>query len=114
MRTRWEILLTLTTAQLRDRFGRGHWQWIKWLVDPYAATGVYMLFVAFIVGRDSGPDGLIVACAVIPFQLVLQAVLTGLKIVNDRESLIQNLAFPRELLPVAVTLNTALLPAMTD
>ena len=104
LRRRWEVLLTLAMAQLRDRFGRGHWQWLKWLLDPFAATGVYMLFVAVIVDRSEGPEGLIVACAVIPFQLVLQCILTGLTVVHERASLIQNLAFPRELLPAAVAI----------
>ena len=103
VRARWEVLLTLAMAQLKDRFGRGRWQLLKWLLDPWAATGVYMVFVAFIVDRGSGNEGMIVACAVIPFQLFLAAILSGLSVVRDRGSLIQNLAFPRELLPAAVT-----------
>jgi ABC-type polysaccharide/polyol phosphate export permease len=104
VRARWGVLLTLAMAQLRDRFGRGGWQVLKWLLDPYAATGVYMIFVAFIVDRGGGDEGMIVACAVIPFQLFLQAILGSLVVVRDRGSLIENLAFPRELLPAAVTL----------
>jgi ABC-type polysaccharide/polyol phosphate export permease len=104
VRARWEVLLTLAMAQLRDRFGRGHWRVAKWLLDPYAATGVYMVFVVFIVDRGSGDEGLIVACAVIPFQLFLQSILSGMMVLRERVSLIQNLAFPRELLPAAVTL----------
>jgi lipopolysaccharide transport system permease protein len=104
LRAQWDVLLTLAMAQLRDRFGRGHWQLLKWLLDPYAATGIYMLFVAFIIDRGSGDEGLVVACAVVPFQLFLQAILSGLTVVRDRGSLIQNLAFPRELFPAAVTI----------
>lgn len=107
-RARWEVLLTLAIAQLRDRFGRGGWQLVKWLLDPYAATGVYMLFVAFIVDRGTGQEGLVVACAVIPFQLFLQAILAGLRTVRERASLIQNLSFPRDLLPAAVTITEAI------
>lgn len=104
IRGRWEVLLTLAMAQLRDRFGRGGWQIAKWIVDPYAATGVYMIFVAFIVDRGSGQEGLIVACAIVPFQLFIQAFLASLSIVRERGSLIQNLDFPRELLPTAATI----------
>jgi lipopolysaccharide transport system permease protein len=102
LRARWELLLTLALADLRDRYGRGRWQLVKWLVDPYAAAGMYLVFIALIIDRGGEAPGLSVACAVVPFQLFLTTTVHSLATVRNRGSLILNVSFRRDLLPAAV------------
>jgi lipopolysaccharide transport system permease protein len=97
-----EVALSLALAQLRDRYGRGRSQLIKWLVDPYAVCGVYMAFIVFIVDRPGDAPGLSVACAVVPFQLFTMTVFNSILVMSQRRSLIQDVSFPRSLLPAAV------------
>ena len=103
VRAQWDVLLTLALAELRDRYGRGPGQLVKWFADPYAATGVYLIFIAFVVDRGGEAPGLVVACAVIPFQVFLTTIFAALS-VTDRNTWILNLDFRRDLLPAAVTL----------
>ena len=46
-----EQLMVLTVSDLRARYGRGRWQLLKWLIDPFALVGVYLLMVTFIFYR---------------------------------------------------------------
>jgi ABC-type polysaccharide/polyol phosphate export permease len=101
-RRSWEITLSLALAELRDRYGRGRSRLIKWLLDPFAVSGVYLGFVIFIVDRGGDAPGLSVACAVVPFQLFTMAVFNSLMVVRDRRSLIQNMGFSRNLIPAGV------------
>jgi ABC-type polysaccharide/polyol phosphate export permease len=107
-RVPWDGLITLALADLRDRFGRGPARVAKWLVDPYAVAGVYLVLVTFILDRGGEAPGLSVACAVVPFHLVLTSAVNSMRSVRDRRSLLLNLGFPRALLPPAVTLTEAL------
>ncbi len=108
LRQTWDALISLSLADLRDRFGRGPGRGIKWLLDPYAVCGVYIVFVTFIVDRPGEAPGLTVACAVVPFQLFIGTGIAAMRTVGERRSLILNLGFPRGLLPAAVTLTQAL------
>jgi lipopolysaccharide transport system permease protein len=108
LRQTWEALLTLSLADLRDRFGRGNTRGLKWLLDPYATAGVYLVFVAFIIDRPGEAPGLSVACAVVPFQLFIGTGIAALRILDERRQLIQNLGFRRDLLPAAVTMTQVL------
>ncbi|MEJ7784964.1 MAG: hypothetical protein WKF96_09185 [Solirubrobacteraceae bacterium] len=86
---------------MRARYGRGPWQLFKWLIDPFALTGVYLAFVVFVLDRPGGAPGLSVACAVVPFQLVIATVITSLDSTRARETIIANMAFPRTYIPAA-------------
>ena len=108
LRRSWDLLLTLSLADLRDRFGRGPGRGVKWLLDPFAVCGVYLVFVTVIVDRPGEAPGLTVACAVVPFQLFIGTCIAALRTVADRGSLILNLGFRRDLLPAAVTLTQTL------
>ena len=95
------LLVALVESDLRARFGRGPWQLVKWLIDPFAAAGVYLVLVAFVLDRPGRAPGVSIACAVIPFQLVLTAVSSGLLCVQSRRAIILNMGFRRGLIPVA-------------
>jgi teichoic acid transport system permease protein len=97
------VLLALAQSDLRLRYGRGPTRVLKWLLDPWAATGVYLLLDALVLRRGGHAVGLSVACAVVPFQLVVMSTATALRAVDRRHSIILNMAFDRMLLPVAAT-----------
>ncbi len=81
------------------RYGRGRLTMVKWLLDPYAAAGVYLLLVAFVLDRPGEHAGLSLACAIVPFQLVLMTVLNSLSSVQSRRSIVVNMRFERSLIP---------------
>ncbi len=99
-----DVLLALTHADLHSRYGRGPWQLAKWLLDPFALVGVYLLLVTFVLDRGGTAPGLSLACAVIPFQLLMSTVITGMNAISSRRSIILNMAFDRTLLPVSAVL----------
>jgi len=102
-----DILFALTESDLRARYGRGPWQLLKWLVDPFALVGIYLLLISFILRRPGDAPGLSLACAVIPFQLVMMTVVNAMGAVQLRGSIIRNMAFERVLIPVSSTLTEA-------
>lgn len=107
MRRSVDVLLALTESDLRARYGRGGWQLLKWLVDPFALVGIYLLLITFILRRPGEAPGLNIACAVIPFQLVMMTVVNGMGAVQLRGSILRNMAFDRILIPVSSTLTEA-------
>jgi lipopolysaccharide transport system permease protein len=102
-----DVLRALTESDLRARYGRGPWQLVKWLVDPFALVGVYLLLVTFILRRPGEAPGLSLACAVVPFQLVMMTIVNGMGAVYLRGSIIRNLAFDRMLIPISSALTEA-------
>jgi lipopolysaccharide transport system permease protein len=102
-----DILIALTESDLRARYGRGAWQLFKWLIDPFALVGIYLLLVTFILRRPGEAPGLSLACAVIPFQLVMMTIVNGMGAVQLRGSIIRNMAFDRVLIPISSMLTEA-------
>lgn len=103
-----DLLAALAVSDLRARYGRGRMRAVKWLVDPFAVVGVYLLLVALVLDRGGRAPGLSLACAVVPFQLIMMACVNGLRAVELRRSIILNMSFPRLLIPVAGTLTESL------
>ena len=95
------VLVALAESDMRARYGRGRWQLIKWLVDPFAVAGVYLLLVTFVLNRPGPAPGLSLACAIVPFQLVMMSVVNAMSAVSTRRSILLNMAFDRTLLPVS-------------
>ena len=103
-----DLLVSLGTADMRVRYGRGPWQFFKWLADPFALTGVYLALVALVLNRPGGEPGLSVACAVVPFQLIIATVVTSLDSTRARATIIGNMEFPRIFLPAAAAFTESL------
>ena len=59
------------------------------------------MLVSVVLNRDDRAVGLSLACAVIPFQLVMMTVVNGLDAVQTRGSIIANMSFPRKLIPIS-------------
>ncbi|MDQ3823337.1 MAG: hypothetical protein M3321_08875 [Actinomycetota bacterium] len=99
-----DVLLALTESDLRARYGRGPWRFGKWLLDPFAVVGIYLVLVTVVLERGGRAPGLALACAVVPFQLVMTTIVNALNAVSTRSSIILNMAFERVLIPVASAL----------
>ena len=80
MRHRLDVLRVLATSDLRVRYGRGRLRFLKWILDPLAALGVYLLLVAIVLSRGEDAIGLSLACAVIPFTLLMASVVNALDV----------------------------------
>jgi ABC-type polysaccharide/polyol phosphate export permease len=101
LRRTFDVLRVLAITDLQVRYGRGGIRIVKWLIDPVAALGVYLVLVAFVLNRDEEAIGLSLACAIVPFQFIMTSVINALSAVSSRGSIIVNMSFPRFLLPLA-------------
>jgi lipopolysaccharide transport system permease protein len=61
----------------------------------------------FVLDRPGGAPGLSLACAVVPFQLLMMTVINSLDAIAARASIIANMAFPRSFIPLSATLTEA-------
>jgi lipopolysaccharide transport system permease protein len=103
-----DLLVALTQADLRGRYGRGPWRLVKWLLDPFALVGVYLVLVTVVLDREGPAPGLSLACAVVPFQLLMMTIVNSMNAVTFRRPILANMAFPRVLLPVASTITESI------
>ena len=103
----YHVLLSLLESDLRVRYGRGPLRVLKWLLDPFALVGVYLALVTFVLDRESFAPGLSIACAVVPFQLVMSTVIAAMMSIQLRGSIILNMSFRRSLIPVSTALTEA-------
>lgn len=102
-RFRWrlDVLTVLARSDLQVRYGRGGLRVLKWLIDPIAAVGVYLVLVAFLFDRETEAIGLSLACAVVPFQFLVTSVINALTGIQSRGSILVNMDFPRMLIPIS-------------
>ena len=104
---RMHVLVALARSDLRIRYGRGGWQVVNWLINPFALVGIYVL-LRIILGRGGDAAGLSVACAVVPFQIVLLACESSMGAVSMREPILLNMRFDRMLIPPSAVMTEAL------
>lgn len=103
-----ELLIALTQSDLRARYGRGPWQAAKWLLDPFALVGVYLVLVAVVLDRPGEAPGLSLTCAVLPFQIVVLTITSAMEAIKLRRGIIANMAFRRSFIPLASTMTETL------
>jgi ABC-type polysaccharide/polyol phosphate export permease len=102
-----DVLVVLTISDLRMRYGRGGLRAVKWFLDPFAALGVYLVLITLVLNTGEGNPGLVLVCAVIPFQLVMMGTVNALQSVSTRASIIVNMSFPRILVPASAVVTEA-------
>lgn len=98
------LLRVLTESDLRSRYGRGPGRFARWLLEPVALVGVYLLLVRFVLDRPGEAAGLSLACAVIPFQLVMLTIGNAMTALDARRPILLNMRFNRMLLPASSAL----------
>ena len=99
-----DLLRALTESDLRFRYGRGPFRFARWLLEPVALVGVYLLLVAFVLDLPGTAPGLSLTCAVIPFQLVMLTIGNAMGALDARRPILLNMAFRRMLLPISSAL----------
>jgi lipopolysaccharide transport system permease protein len=99
-----DVLLALTRSDIKTRYGRGPLRMVKWVADPFAALGVYLALIALVIDRPGVAPGLSIACAVVPFQLLMSTSTNALRAVDLRRSIVANMGFRRMLIPVAAAM----------
>jgi lipopolysaccharide transport system permease protein len=99
-----DVLRALTEADLRFRYGRGPGRFLRWLLEPFALVGVYLLLVTFVLDRPGHAPGLSLAAAIVPFQLVMLTVANAMEAIEIRRPILLNMRFQRKLIPLSSTL----------
>jgi lipopolysaccharide transport system permease protein len=103
-----DVLRVLASSDIETRYGRGRLRALKWLLDPLAALGVYLVLVALVLDQSEEAVGLSLACAIVPFQLVVTSIINATRAIEVRGSIIMNMAFPRALIPISSVVTEAL------
>jgi lipopolysaccharide transport system permease protein len=100
-----ELLRVLTESDLRVRYGRGPWRIVRWLFEPIALVGVYLILVTFVLDKSGTAPGLSLTCAVVPFQLVMLTIANAMTALDARRPILLNMAFKRMLIPPSSALS---------
>jgi ABC-type polysaccharide/polyol phosphate export permease len=96
-----DVITVLARSDLRTRYGRGKLRWVKIMLDPFAALGVYLVLVAFVLDETQEAAGLSIACAIVPFQIVIATAGNALRAFEIRGSIVLNMDFPKPLIPLS-------------
>jgi ABC-type polysaccharide/polyol phosphate export permease len=78
---------------------------VRWLFEPFALVGVYLILVTFVLDRAVMAPGLSLACAVVPFQLVMLTIGNAMGALDSRRPILLNMAFKRMLIPPSSALS---------
>jgi ABC-type polysaccharide/polyol phosphate export permease len=103
-----DLLWVLTQSDLRFRYGRGPWRFIRWFLEPFALVGVYLILLTFVLDRPGTDVGLSLACAVVPFQFVILTVMNAMGALEVRRPILLNMKFRRMLIPTASAMTESL------
>jgi lipopolysaccharide transport system permease protein len=101
LRASLDLMISLTVSDLRLRHGRGPFVVVRWLLEPFALVGVFLVLLVVVLDRPGSAPGLSLACAVIPFQFVMSSVTYAMTAVSLRRPIIANMAFRRALIPLS-------------
>ncbi len=103
-----DLLVSLSLADMRARYGRDPLRFLKWMLDSLALVGVYLILRTILLDRGGPAPGLSLACAVIPFHLLMMTVFNSMTTVRDRGSIVLNVGFDRTLLPASSAMTEAI------
>jgi ABC-type polysaccharide/polyol phosphate export permease len=96
-----DLLVSLSLADMRARYGRDPLRFVKWMLDSMALVAVYLVLRTILLDRGGPAPGLSLACAVVPFHLMMMTVFNSMTTVRDRRSIVLNVGFNRTLLPAS-------------
>lgn len=93
---------------MRARYGRDPLRFLKWMLDSMALVGVYLVLRTILLNRGGVAPGLSLACAVVPFHLMMMTVFNSMMTVRDRRAIVLNVGFNRTLLPASSAFTEAI------
>ncbi|MCA1727569.1 MAG: hypothetical protein LC722_07955, partial [Actinobacteria bacterium] len=109
-----EVLLALTTAEIRQGRELSATGLIKWMIEPLSFMLVYYVLVVVVLRRGTGQEGggafffLFVLCALVPFRYFTGVTNGAMNVVQSYSQALQNRAFPRALLPLMLLFSEAI------
>jgi lipopolysaccharide transport system permease protein len=103
-----ELLRALTEADLQFRYGRGPLRFVRWLLEPFALVGVFLIFMTYVVRRPGEAPGLSIAAAIVPFQFVIATVANAMTALDVRRPILLNMSFRRTLIPISSALTESM------
>src|SRR4051812_22369570 len=86
-----DLVVSLTESDFRARYGRGRLRMMRWLIDPYALLGIYLLFILFVIDRPGEAPGLSLACAIVPFQMIMGTFVSAMGAIVLRRAILLNM-----------------------
>ncbi len=101
LRRKADLLVALSLADMRARYGRDPLRFLKWMLDSMALVAVYLVLRTIILDRGGPAPGLSLACAVVPFHLMMMTVFNSMMTVRERQAIVLNVGFDRILLPAS-------------
>ena len=99
-RRSWDVLVTLTFADLRDSRDLSALGLLKWLLEPLAALAAYLGLVAGVLGHTERAYPLFILIALIPFRYFSGAISSGLTVVPSYRRIIAAYPLPRGVIPL--------------
>ena len=99
-RRSWDVLLTLTRADLRDNRDLSALGLLKWLLEPLAALIAYLALIAGVLGHTERAYPLFIIIALIPFRYFSGAISSGLSVVPSYGRIIGAYPLPRGVIPL--------------
>lgn len=103
-----DLLRALTEADLQFRYGRGPLRFLRWMLEPFALVGVYLILMTVVLDRPGEAPGLSLAAAIVPFQLVMATVTNAMVALDIRRPILLNMGFRRTLIPVSSALTESM------
>jgi len=103
-----DLLVSLSLADMRARYGRDPLRFLKWVLDSLALVAVYLVLRTILLDRGGPAPGLSLACAVVPFHLMMMTVFNSMTTVRERGSIVLNVGFDRTLLPASSAMTEAI------
>ena len=102
MRRIWELLVTLTVAELRESRDFTLAGFARWIIEPVSYMLVYFVVVASILDNYRFAYPLFLFCALIPWRYFTGVVQDSMHLMRRYSETIKNRAFPTGVLPLVL------------
>ena len=95
------LVRVLASRELKSTYEMNAVGFAWWMLEPLTLTLVYVVLVSFILKAAEPAFPLYVVTALLPFKWMTSSLTGAMTVVRSNTNLIQDLYFPRALLPVA-------------
>lgn len=97
------LIGVLSGRQLKSNYEMNIVGFAWWLLEPLSLTAVYYILISILQSQSLKQDPtrlLFILCAVLPFKWLTAAVVGSMGVVRSNASLVNDVYFPRSLLPI--------------